>query len=202
MVGWLNFLCPWYVIWSYLLFDNIYLFFISHEHSSWQPEMWNVAYSIQMKNKKKSSTCCCIKYWNQTFEELLSTNGISSKLCALTVSPLFYRFPNFQQCGVLRLSKCITSPICGQPTNQPPPYITILPEWSLSCLSKWMTSWLSGQPTKPPRLERWAIASHRLTDGWGTQKPSENHWTPWLPPTIPFNGDGCFENHRKNAMVR
>ena len=53
MVGWLNFPCPWYVIWSYLLFDNIYLFFISHEHSSWQPEMWNVAYSIQMKSKKK-----------------------------------------------------------------------------------------------------------------------------------------------------
>ena len=73
-------------------------------------------------------------------------------------------------------------------------------------LSKWMTSWLSGQPTKPPRLERWAIASHRLTDGGqpfgGTQKPSENHRTRWLPPTIPFNGDGCFENHRKNAMVR
>ena len=133
MVGWLNFLCPWYVIWSYLLFDNIYLFFIFHEHSSWRPEMWNVAYSIQMKNKKKSSTCCCMKYWNQTFEELLSTNGISSKLCALTVSPLFYPFPNFQQCGVLRLSKCITSPICGQPTNQPPPYITIFPEWSLGC---------------------------------------------------------------------
>ena len=69
-------------------------------------------------------------------------------------------------------------------------------------LSKWMTSWLSGQPTKPPRLERWAIASHRLTDGGqpfgGTQKPSENHRTRWLPPTIPFNGDGCFENHKKS----
>ena len=166
----------------------------------------DVKCSVFHTNEKQEKTCCCIKYWNQTFEELLSTNGISSKLCALTVSPLFYPFPNFQQCGVLRLSKCITSPICGQPTNQPPPYITILPEWSLSCLSKWMTSWLSGQPTKPPRLERWAIASHRLTDGGqpfgGTQKPSENHRTRWLPPTIPFNGDGCFENHRKNAMVR
>ena len=45
------------------------------------------------EKQEKSSTCCCIKYWNQTFEELLSTNGISSKLCALTVSPLFYPFP-------------------------------------------------------------------------------------------------------------
>ena len=36
-------------------------------------------------------------------------------------------------------------------------------------------------------------------NGWETQKPTENHQTRWLPPTIPFNGDGCFENHWKTA---
>ena len=50
-------------------------------------------------------------------------------------------------------------------------------------LSKWMTSWLSGQPTKPPRLERWAIASHRLAD---SGQPSKTIRTRWLgdPKTI------------------
>ena len=96
MIRWLNFLCPWYVIWSYLLFDNIYLFFISHEHSSWQPEMWNVAFSIQMKNKKKSSnieikllkSCCqrmvflpnCARLLFPHFfiPSLISNNAVSS----------------------------------------------------------------------------------------------------------------------------
>ena len=54
-------------------------------------------------------------------------------------------------------------------------------------LSKWMTSWLSGQPTKPPRLERWAIASHRLTDGGQPSKTIGNRDTMIGRP----------QNHRK-----
>ena len=34
-----------------------------------------------------------------------------------------------------------------------------------------------------------------------TPKPSKNHWTQWLPQTIPFNGDGAFENHWNFALV-
>ena len=49
------------------------------------------------------------------------------------------------------------------------------------------------------RLERWSIVSHRLSDGG---QPSKNHRTRWLSPTISFSGDGCFENHRKIAMVK
>ena len=33
------------------------------------------------------------------------------------------------------------------------------------------------------------------------RKPSKNHWTQWLSETIPFNGDGAFENHWNFAMV-
>ena len=30
---------------------------------------------------------------------------------------------------------------------------------------------------------------------------NENHWSQWLPSTIPFNGDGNYENHWNFAMV-
>ena len=40
-----------------------------------------------------------------------------------------------------------------------------------------------------------------ISNGCLTPKPSENHWSQWLPSTIPFNGDGNFENHWKFAMV-
>ena len=40
-----------------------------------------------------------------------------------------------------------------------------------------------------------------FTNGYLTWKPSENHWSQWLPSTIPFNGDCNFENHWKFAMV-
>ena len=124
------------------------------------------------ENKKTSSTCCCIKYWNQTFEELLSTNGISSKLCALTVSPLFYPFPNFQQCGVLRLSKCIKSPTCGQPTNQPPP-LYHNPSWMiivLPCLNGWLRGLVANQRN---HLDWNDGPSHRIV--WPMV---DNHWKP------------------------
>ena len=39
------------------------------------------------------------------------------------------------------------------------------------------------------------------TNGCLTPKPSKNHWTQWLPLTIPFNGDGAFQNHWNFAMV-
>ena len=55
-------------------------------------------------------------------------------------------------------------------------------------------------------FNRWwtTIENHRQSghDDWETPKPSKNHWTRWLSPTISFNGDGCFENHRKIAMVK
>ena len=52
---------------------------------------------------------------------------------------------------------------------------------------------------------------HHLTDGeqssknhqiWrGTQTPSANHRKRWLPPTIPFKGDCCIENHKKDVNL-
>ena len=39
------------------------------------------------------------------------------------------------------------------------------------------------------------------TNGCLTPKPSKNHWTQWLSLTIPFNGDGAFQNHWNFAMV-
>ena len=34
-----------------------------------------------------------------------------------------------------------------------------------------------------------------------THSKCKTHWR-WRQPTIPFNGDDCFENHRKIAIVR
>ena len=55
-----------------------------------------------------------------------------------------------------------------------------------------------------PSSDQWCttIENHCIvTNGCLTPKPSENHWSQWLPSTIPFNGDGNFENHWKFAMV-
>ena len=53
-----------------------------------------------------------------------------------------------------------------------------------------------------PSSDQWCttIENHRY-QCYPIPKPSENHWSQWLPSTIPFNGDGNFENHWKFAMV-
>ena len=62
------------------------------------------------------------------------------------------------------------------------------------------------------RLQRWLATIPSLDQWWKTivnhwnqwlpdLKTIEYHWYQWLPLTIPFNGDGAFENHWYLAMV-
>ena len=69
-----------------------------------------------------------------------------------------------------------------------------------------------GERSDLSKLEQWYITSHNLTDIGQPSKPSntmvggpKNHRktsNTMVAPTIPLNGDNCFENHRKIAMVR
>ena len=72
-------------------------------------------------------------------------------------------------------------------------------DFSTGCPKKGLTEFWGLCCDTHTRLERWSIVSHRLSDGG---QPSKNHRTRWLSPTISFSGDGCFENHRKIAMVK
>ena len=173
----------------------MYLFFISHEHSSWQPEMWNVAYSIQMKTRKQVQPAAASNIEIKLLKSCCQRMVFLPNCARLLFPHFFYRFPIFQQCGVLRLSKCIKSPTCGQPTNQPPP-LYHNPSWMiivLPCLNGWLRGLVANQRN---HLVRNDGPSHRIVRPMvdtgqpfgGTQKPSDTMvapiqwwWLLWKP---------------------
>ena len=55
--------------------------------------------------------------------------------------------------------------------------------------------------TIPLSDQWWATIENHQNQWLPDPKTIKNHWTQWLSQTIPFNGDGAFENHWNFAMV-